>query len=109
MLEKSSDEFRRFDGHLSPAIRAALAVGKRHATIITGDDPPIADGHPKNIRRKILQRSLAIANGLGVDNPSLTPHFRIDLCEQASLAQSVAELGSKQHREGTHRDEKMRM
>ena len=35
--------------HLPPAVRAALAVGKRHLAVIAGDDPPIADGDSKDV------------------------------------------------------------
>src|SRR5262249_29116705 len=107
VLEEPSYELRPSDGHLPPAVRAALAVRVRDLSVVARDDAPVTDGHAEDVRGRVFQRRPAVADRLRVNHPVLTPHRRIDLCQGAGTVQTVAELGAEEGRQGTHGHQEM--
>ena len=67
-----------------------------HGTaVIKSQQAAIADGHPMDIRRQILERSLTICDRFAMHDPGLCPNLGRDLVEEFQFLQTAPEGCSK--------------
>jgi hypothetical protein len=58
--EKAPNEFDRVEGHEALAIAALVILPpERHLAILTGEEPPIRDGHPMRVAGQVAQDPVA--------------------------------------------------
>jgi hypothetical protein len=125
MQEKAQNEFDRIERHEALAIAALVILPPEcHLAIVTGEEPPIRDGHPMCVAGQVAQNPLwPRQRRLGVDHPlrllqgheKLAPGSRdaqaLALTLQAQtlldsgLPQRRQERAPKQPAEDTHRQE----
>ena len=103
MLEKPSDELNDIDGYFSGAVAAGLTIGKGDVSFFDGDNATVGNGYPKDVRRKILERSFGIADRLAVDIPRHLPGFGINERQQTVFLHLCFEFGLEDFREGSDR------
>lgn len=85
MLEETADELQNVENHGPGTIASGLTVAEEDLTVFDLDNALVGNSHPEDIRREVLDRSLRISNGLGVDIPVGCPHFLWYFIEQACL------------------------
>jgi hypothetical protein len=68
MEEKPAEEFDRVERHEALPIPALVVFPpKGHPAVVTGQEPPIRDGHPMGIAGEVMQHRLRTGErGLGV-------------------------------------------
>ena len=71
MQKKAPDEFDRVERHEALAIAALIILPPEgHLAILTGEEPPIRDGHPMRVAGQVTQAQLWPGQrGLRVDHP----------------------------------------
>ena len=96
-LEKLLDGQRtlfELTGIGSPKLKGDLGAFQT-AAIFKRQQTTIADGHPLDIRRQILERSLTICDRFAVHDPGLCPNLGSDLVEEFQFLQTAPEGCSK--------------
>ncbi len=78
MLEKTPDKLQDMEAQGPVTSTAMFPVFESYRVVFHFNDPAVGDGHFKDIRRKVFQRSGPISNGLTVDNPVGLPDFGLD-------------------------------
>jgi hypothetical protein len=76
-------------------------VANENRTALDFEDSRIRDGNSEDIGGEVLEACFAGAHGLRVDVPVDLPNLRGDLVEETSFFHLIAELGFKDHGEGS--------
>jgi hypothetical protein len=100
MLQEAADEFHDFEGKDSRALAVRLSVANQHGAVLDANDARVGDGDFEDVGSQILKASFAGGNRLAVNVPIDVPDSSGDLIEQIGLFHQIAELGSKDFREG---------
>ena len=74
MLQKPPDEFHGGKGAGLEFPGVGRSVAKGHFSLSQFQDAVVADGHPKDVRRQVLQGREAIADRLAMHDPGLLPY-----------------------------------
>src|SRR5215831_6566668 len=92
MQEKASNEFARVEGHEALTIAALVILPpERHLTSVTGEEPPMRDGHTMRVAGQGAQHPLwSGQRRLGVDHPLRLLQSREKLVPGSRDAQAVA-------------------
>ena len=71
MQEKATNEFDGVEGHRPlPVATVVILPPKRHLAILTGEEPPIGDGHAMRVARQVAEDALRPGQRrLGIDHP----------------------------------------
>ena len=83
-------------------------LGSFHAaTVMDGEQAPVADGDAVDVRGQILESSLPIADLFAIDNPFSPPDLGRDVGVEGGSAQSALEGSAEQLGEGLHMQEEV--
>ena len=105
VLKKTPPKLFRGQSTSCALSRGRFLLLKRDVAIFQCENAVVADGHAKDVRRKIAQGVLTTADGLTVDDPVDLPYGRIDEREEVSRVPLVSELGSAEPRQRCHVEE----
>jgi hypothetical protein len=103
VLQEATDEFFGWKRAGPEFAGVGSAIAEGHSSFGQLEDAMVADGHPKDVGRQILQGCETIAHWLTMDDPSLPPDRRWDEVEEGSVAQGIAELGASDSGKRFHR------
>lgn len=73
MLEEAPEKLDDIESGLSGAVTPGFAIRECYLPPFGDNNAAIGDGHPKDVRGKILERGLGIANCLAVNIPGDLP------------------------------------
>ena len=92
MQEKASNEFDRVEGHEALPIASLIILPPEcHLTIVTGEEPPIRDGHTMRVAGQGAEYPLRPGQRrLGVDHPLRLLQSREQLAPGSRAAPAVA-------------------
>ena len=113
MLKEALDEMLHGEGagfELAGVCGAVLKGdlgGLQAATMINGDESPVADGNAVDVGSQVFEGSLPVAHPLAMDDPFSSPDFWGNFCIENRSAQSALEGSAEQFGEGFHRQEKI--
>ena len=113
VLEEALDEMLHGEGtsfELASICGAVLEgdLGSlQAATMIDGEQTPVADGDAVDVGSQVFEGSLSIADWFAVDDPFSLPDFWGDLCVESRFAQGVLEGSAEQFGEGLYWQEKI--
>ncbi len=111
MLEEALEEVLHGEGagfELAGVRRAVLegdAGRLQAATVLDGDQTPVAEGDAVDVGSQVFESRLAVAHSLAVDDPFAPPDFLWDLFIESCFLQGALEGGAEQFGEGFHRQE----
>ena len=113
VLEEALDEMLHREGASFElaSICGAVLEGElgslQAATLIHGDQAPVAEGNAVDVGGQIFESSLPITNWFAVDNPFSSPDFSRNLCVECGFAQGVLEGSAEQFGERLYWQEKV--
>jgi hypothetical protein len=105
MFQKPINKLLGRERDLAGLLGAVIAITESDFTLIESLDPAIADGHPEEITRQIVQNFIATARVLAMHDPGLRPDGAGGLLPQLSLTKGVVDFRPEDHRQGAHGDE----
>ena len=85
MLQETADELLGGQGAGFPVTGGAVAVAESDLTLLEFEDTLVGESDAEDIRSQILERRLAGANGLTVDDPLLPPDLKRGLARTTVL------------------------
>lgn len=104
MLKKAPDELKGIDGGVSRTVAPRFAIGKSDISPQDIDNAVVGDGHPKDVRGKIFERSFGIADRLAIDIPGDLPGFGIDEWQHAVFLHLRFEFGLENFGQSPNRE-----
>ena len=109
VLQEASNKFFRCDCPGFKLFGLAVAILKRDVVIFQFQQAAVADGNAEDVRREILERVLAGADGPAIDDPILFPGIWRHLVKQFRLLvlERVTKLGAENFRQRFDRHEKL--
>jgi hypothetical protein len=100
VLEEATDELFGVESRGSEGAGVGGAIAEGDLAVGQFENAAVADSDAEDVRGQVFQGMQAIAYGLAMNDPVLLPYFWRDKGEEVGLAQCVAELGTKDGREG---------
>ena len=104
VLQETVDELLGGEGAGFPVVGGVLPVAESDLSVLKFEEALVGESDAEDIRSQILERCLAGADGLTVDNPLLPPDLGWNLLQQLCLFQGRSKLGSKETGEGFDMD-----
>jgi len=106
MLEEAFEELRtRESGALDP-LRLIVSITEGDVCIVDGFDAAVGNGNAEDIAAEIFENLFAGTGVFGVNDPIFLPHRAGNFFKEAGSAQSRTELGAKNERECSDRNQK---
>jgi len=84
-----------------------LAIANQHGTVVDADDARVGDRDFEDVGSEVFEASFAGGDRLAVDVPGDLPDIVGNLIQQFCLLHQIAELGTKDDREGFDRQEEI--
>ncbi len=73
MLQEALQEFDAGEHGAADRLRAVVAIAKDHALVVAVFQAAVADRHPKQIARQVVEDALAVPRRLGMHHPGRGP------------------------------------
>ena len=113
VLEETLDEMLHREGasfelaSICGAVLEGNLGSLEAATMMDGEQAPVADGNAVDVGSQVFEGSLPITNWFAVDDPFSLPDFWGDLCVESRFAQGVLEGSAEQFGERLDWQEKV--